>query len=711
MAPRTLSDDHTRNGVIGHGDFQSFDYRNQGTPPPRMNGEESDRAVRGQLFALTIGINEYQSPQYRNLSGCLADADGINEYLQAVLSVNPRNITSLRNATATRENILLELKSFIDNPKIQHGDPILIYFSWTWGGGEGASGMDYDQFQNSDTVILDNCFSGSGTRTSQYDLRGVQYRLQLPYDLDEEHAYKAEPISPTRALNVAPGFLHGGFKSHILISACGAEERAREFCGHGVFTDALLKALQRWRSHGVQLERLTYKDLLDLVGELPGQNPQCEGDHQDRFVFNAKVPHCPRISYTGSVNYEVLNLDAGSAHGITTGSKILVWKDLESYYLEEALAEVSINKVHLYNSEATAPPILPHGTSFVAQHVSLGDRPELKVHVRDEASKRMVHDAIRARELADNVMKPMNIALSPIEEGASVIISTAHDDRITFDFIDSEINRRGLKRLPHTAPQEAVGLQRIIHAISHHLYHLRFPKIPVDEDFSGKISLKVFKAKVYDDEPPTIIGDNLNIDGQGIDLEMDGSAQIIIIENDTEFDIYPALFYFESIDLSITPVYLPPTAGHNKVDPPLRAKQSLTIGCGTGSGGVPHVFENDGTGCIELGFLKLYIMSQAVDLCNIAQQSPFGLVEVARPSPIDRESAFEHNTRATKPWVPSQTFDFLQTIIVPVVVRDTPRTPPGNTSSILPTSNAHHEPPQFKSMWNKTVRSTISYMF
>ena len=78
-----------------------------------------------------------------------------------------------------------------------------------------------------------------------------------------------EPISPTRALNTAPGFLHGGFKSHVLISACGAEEQAREISGHGVFTEALLNALKRWRTHGISLERLTYKNLLHLVGELP----------------------------------------------------------------------------------------------------------------------------------------------------------------------------------------------------------------------------------------------------------------------------------------------------------------------------------------------------------------------------------------------------------------------------------------------------------
>jgi hypothetical protein len=96
----------------------------------------------------------------------------------------------------------------------------------------------------------------------------VDYRLQLPPDLDAEHEYKLERIYTPRALNIVPGFLHGGFKSHVLISACGAEESAKELFGHGVFTEALLNALERWRSHGRPLGSLTYKNLLDLVGNL-----------------------------------------------------------------------------------------------------------------------------------------------------------------------------------------------------------------------------------------------------------------------------------------------------------------------------------------------------------------------------------------------------------------------------------------------------------
>lgn len=120
---------------------------------------------------------------------------------------------------------------------------------------------------------------------------------------------------------------------------------------------------------------------------------------------------------------------------------------------------------------------------------------------------------------------------------------------------------------------------------------------------------------------------------------------------------------------------------------------------------------------MELGFLKLFIMSQAVDLCHIAQESPFRHVETAGPPVLAQESDFE-NTRASRPYVPNKTFDFFQTIVVPVVVRNTPRRSQVN-AAIQPASNATtmsrpshlNQPPRFKSMWNKTVRLTISPTF
>ena len=85
-------------------------------PPPR-------------LFALIIGINEYESPAIQNLLGAVPDADAVRDYLQKHLGVPSSQIRNLRDSEATRTAIIDEIKAFLHNDNIKPGDPILIYYA------------------------------------------------------------------------------------------------------------------------------------------------------------------------------------------------------------------------------------------------------------------------------------------------------------------------------------------------------------------------------------------------------------------------------------------------------------------------------------------------------------------------------------------------------------------------------------------------------
>ena len=69
-------------------------------------------------------------------------------------------------------------------------------------------------------------------------------------------------------------------------------------------------------------------------------------------------------------------------------------------------------------------------------------------------------------------------------------------------------------------------------------------------------------------------------------------------------------------------IYQPPFAGHNKVDPPLPPKGSLTVGYGSG-GEVPRIFKLGKNQNVEVGFLKLFLSTEYVDLSDIEQLTPF----------------------------------------------------------------------------------------
>ena len=85
--------------------------------------------LRSHLFALIIGINNYESSSIQNLLGAVPDADAVRDYLQNDLGVPSSQITNLRNSEATRDAIIGGIKAFSLNNEIKEGDPILIYYA------------------------------------------------------------------------------------------------------------------------------------------------------------------------------------------------------------------------------------------------------------------------------------------------------------------------------------------------------------------------------------------------------------------------------------------------------------------------------------------------------------------------------------------------------------------------------------------------------
>ena len=83
-------------------------------------------------------------------------------------------------------------------------------------------------------------------------------------------------------------------------------------------------------------------------------------------------------------------------------------------------------------------------------------------------------------------------------------------------------------------------------------------------------------------------------------------------------------------------MYQPPFSGQYKSDPPpLQPNGSVTVGYGSGE--VPYVFKLDKGQDVEVGFLKLFLSTEYVDLSDIPQSSPF-TDDVGRPFGRTEES-------------------------------------------------------------------------
>jgi hypothetical protein len=121
------------------------------------------------------------------------------------------------------------------------------------------------------TVILDCCHSGSGTRgddqTMETLARGCEiYPDDVPDDLDADICGNE---TSTRGMRFAEGFAMKGMKSHVLLAACSANERALEDKqsqeAHGRFTTALLGLFRT-----VSPNQMTYADVLTKISRIDG---------------------------------------------------------------------------------------------------------------------------------------------------------------------------------------------------------------------------------------------------------------------------------------------------------------------------------------------------------------------------------------------------------------------------------------------------------
>ncbi|KAK0193115.1 caspase domain-containing protein [Armillaria mellea] len=295
------------------------------SPDQKILGHRLDAS---RFWAVLIGIDAYKiSP----LRGCVSDALTMESYLVKDLGVpkeriqrllGPTEHRSLNDSTVpSRANIISSLHSLVDNPQIECGDNIIIYFSGhgscyspsdlDHGAGMGSiealcpidrEDLDADDVLIPDisdreincilkeisrtkgnhiTFILDCCHSGSVTRG--IDESGTRTIPPLP-----RASLKSMLSTAEEAMKSFAGY-HSileedwcpDMTSHVVLAACKEYQFAREVKGkdgfNGFFTQALLSTL---RSNNLT-EESTY---IDLIRALPGatyQSPVVAGRLKD----------------------------------------------------------------------------------------------------------------------------------------------------------------------------------------------------------------------------------------------------------------------------------------------------------------------------------------------------------------------------------------------------------------------------------------------
>ncbi|KAF9070088.1 caspase domain-containing protein [Rhodocollybia butyracea] len=617
------------------------------------------------LWTLIIGINEYADKAIPPLNGAVPDAESVNEFLRSVIGVPKEKIRTLYNKQATRYAIETALKDLAINPHIKKTDPILIFYAghgaqaqapkgWPTGNPEGTIQMlvPYDfahggsenirrgqgvldvtlshlladlALKKSDniTVILDCCHSGSGTRKDETDPSYAMRGFELPKSYIVPKSLLNE-VAASRATAVAQGFEKTGIRSHVLLAACTHNQLAQERQGRGMFTSELLSLL---KEKGV--DKLSYNDVVMMLPDLPAQNPQCEGFHSSRILFNAKVSSPQRDLYAiraGKKTGEYI-LAAGEAHGITANTKLAVYSNKDMSGSLGTVTTTSMTSAFETTCTAIQAPFeLLHPGHALVTHVGEGE--DVRLLIEPSEALIGVFTKIAQEMQATEAAKRGFRLVDSVEEEPDLIV-TLRNGRVHFEVMDKLCRQYGLEHMPFDIRNDADLVHRVLRSAADFYWHLH--RSSKDKQrLSTKVTFECFELKetgeYNDDFEEVLMPDpecsNLNVGGVVL-IDVEKQAMYgFKITNNSNVDIYISAFYFDMSDLSIEPYYQPGKAGNGHSEVSLPAKKSLTIGYGD-SGTPPYSFHVRENQDIDVGYLKVFMSTKYIDYSSVAQKSPF----------------------------------------------------------------------------------------
>jgi hypothetical protein len=334
-------------------------------------------------------------------------------------------------------------------------------------------------------------------------------------------------------------------------------------------------------------------------------------------------------------------MDAGAAHGITAGAQFAVFQDRESSIQGQgqALGTVAAQTPGPF---VTILDALPDKTFTLtsdgyALQTRAGVEEDLRLHVAMDEGLLPVFEAL-AKEI-QQADRGRNILL--VEKEKAELGIDLENGKVIFNILNPVVMQFGLTRMPHTIDPNDENLIYVVRAAAHYYWHLRrkdpkgvFNKlidVEVQELVESDTEFNEFLEAILEPAGPNLHRENV------IDLTVkEGTKYGIKITNKSKVDLFVSAFYFDNSSWEILSYFEPPKALNGSVDPPLLAQNSLTIGYGA-SGFPPITYFLPPGQEIDVGFIKLFISTQYIDLGNIPQNSPFD--ESDRASGIEKKKA------------------------------------------------------------------------
>ncbi|MEL6842862.1 MAG: caspase family protein [Bacteroidota bacterium] len=505
------------------------------------------------LYALLVGINQYQSPKIRDLRGCVNDTRKIADYLSEQFD-GTLQILSLHDEQASRANIIAGFQVHLN--QATEGDTAFFYFSghgcleesppsfWPFQSDRKHENLVcYDSESVPDLadkeislllnqlseggaeiiVIYDCCHAGSGTR------------------LQNEHYRRLSLVQPVRKTE---DFLPGTFANltqaiprHAFLAASDREQLSRErelgipAQWGGVFSYVLHKTLGRNRSHSeISYHNLIAACRLEIERMLGAglQTPRLETyggfDAQQPFLQSGVQAKDQIFLVKASVRGE-WKLNLGLIHGLSPYKKSS-FQLFSDAALLQPVTVVALEEIGLYESTVLFPAIIRP-----LSHQTFWARPTTKPYER----LAVFGDAPFWERLDRKALEALLENQLVFTERAD----TAPYQLILQDETVRILDQEGQALIGNPALQlDDLSLDVLIGRLQKALIHLslweRLRSLPQDKE---KVCPVVVRMQMGEEVVP------MNTDLFTISLDKEPLLYSIFLENQDEKDWYAACYY------------------------------------------------------------------------------------------------------------------------------------------------------------------------
>ena len=286
------------------------------------------------------------------------------------------------------------------------------------------------------------------------------------------------------------------------------------------------------------------------------QNPQCEGLHQDRYLFNAKIVSPAPVSYVPRYDpsFKAIVINAGIAHGVTNGAEFAFYaaqepnprgKPLGTYVVDEAKLFYSI----LNPAGGLSVSALPSG--LVAFQTQTGQGNALRLYIPEPCDRLTSPERVDKRlQACGHDLRNVQFVDSRDEAHLELSIQEHH---AVITVRDTKATQHGRYQLPTIEVTWNNFGSFLTKAKS---FYRELDRNSVDVDVTKDIGVEFYRLQ----ETPSFLEDNEpELRPSSSNLLHDGMIHLVVKEgcyygvkltNNGPYNLYPSLFYFDNSDLT-----------------------------------------------------------------------------------------------------------------------------------------------------------------